>query len=53
MRDGLQVWQKLQQDVASKTYPYMWAALGIWWSFVVYRIIRATRKRHQKSTPEL
>jgi len=40
MRDGFQVWQQLQHEVASKTYPYMWVALGLWWACVVYRAFR-------------
>jgi hypothetical protein len=40
MRDGLQVWQQLQNEIAAKTYPLMWAALGLWWAFVIYRMVR-------------
>lgn len=45
MRDGLQVWQTLQQEVASKTYPYMWVALGIWWAYVLFKILQTSRTR--------
>jgi hypothetical protein len=40
MRDGLQVWQQLQNEIAAKTYPFMWAALGVWWAFVIFRMTR-------------
>ncbi len=40
MRDGFQVWQQLQNEVAAKTYPFMWATLGLWWAFVIYRMVR-------------
>jgi hypothetical protein len=40
MRDGLQVWQQLQNEIAAKTYPLMWAALGLWWAFAIYRMVR-------------
>lgn len=40
MRDGLQVWQELQREVAAKIYPFMWAALGVWWAFVIFRMVR-------------
>jgi hypothetical protein len=39
MRDGIQMWQELQNEAAG-TYPYMWAALGVWWAFVIYRMAR-------------
>lgn len=40
MRDGFQVWQQLQNEVAAKTYPFMSATLGLWWAFVIYRMVR-------------
>ena len=44
MRDGLQVWQQLQNDVASKTFPFMWVALGLWWAFIIYRLVKSIRR---------
>jgi hypothetical protein len=40
MRDGSQVWEDFRNEAESKIFPYMWAALGVWWAFVIYRISR-------------
>jgi len=48
MRDGLQVWRQLQNDVASKTHPYMRVALGLWWAFAVYKLAKAILRVSQR-----
>lgn len=48
LRDGFVVWQKLQADEQVTIQPIMFAGLGMWWAFVVYRVVRGIRKRDLK-----
>src|SRR5262249_8111007 len=43
LRDGFQVSRQLEQEVSSKTSPFMWAAIGVWWAFVVFKAFRRRR----------
>ena len=45
LRDGFLVWQQLQADDQKLVIPIMFAALGAWWAFIVYRIVRTIRRR--------
>jgi hypothetical protein len=49
LRDGFVVWQRLQADEQAVIYPIMFAVLGMWWAFVVYRVVRGVRQRDLKS----
>jgi hypothetical protein len=45
LRDGFLVWQQLQTDDLKLVHPIMYGALGAWWAFIVYRIVRTIRRR--------
>ena len=44
LRDGFLVWQQLQAEDERVVLPIMYAALGVWWAFIVYRIVRTIRR---------
>ncbi|RZN16123.1 hypothetical protein [Bradyrhizobium sp. Leo121] len=44
LRDGFLVWQQLQAEDQRVISPIMYATLGIWWAFIVYRIFRSIRR---------
>jgi hypothetical protein len=44
LRDGFLVWQQLKRDDERIVLPIMYAALGVWWAFIVYRIVRTLRR---------
>jgi hypothetical protein len=44
LRDGFLVWQQLQADDQKFVLPILFAALGMWWAFIVYRIVRTIRR---------
>ena len=41
--DGFTVWQGLRDDASAGTMPFVWAAIVLWWVFVLYRIVRTWR----------
>jgi hypothetical protein len=45
LRDGFLVWQQLKRDEERIVLPIMYGALGVWWAFIVYRIVRTIRRR--------
>jgi hypothetical protein len=45
LRDGFEVWQQLKRDHERNVLPIMYGALGAWWAFIVYRIVRTLRRR--------
>lgn len=45
LRDGLLVGQQLKRDEEKTVLPIMYAALGAWWAFIIYRMIRTIRRR--------
>lgn len=44
LRDGFLVWQQLQAEDERVVLPIMYAALGMWWAFIVYRMFRTMRR---------
>jgi hypothetical protein len=44
LRDGFLVWQQLQAEDRKVILPIMYATLGMWWAFIVYRIFRSIRR---------
>jgi len=45
LRDGFEVGQQLKRDEEKTVLPIMYGALGAWWAFIVYRIVRTIRRR--------
>ena len=44
LRDGFLVWQQLQADDLKLVLPIMYGALGAWWVFIFYRVIRTIHR---------
>jgi hypothetical protein len=44
LRDGFLVWQQLKRDEERVVLPIMYGALGAWWAFIIYRIVRTFRR---------
>ncbi|MBO4225350.1 hypothetical protein [Bradyrhizobium neotropicale] len=44
LRDGFLVWQQLQSDNQKMILPIMYATLGVWWAFIIYRMSRSVRR---------
>jgi hypothetical protein len=43
LRDGFLVWQQMQAEDQRIVIPVMYGALGAWWAFILYRIVRTIR----------
>ena len=43
--DGFTVWQGLRDDASAGTMPFVWAAIVLWWAFVLYRSVRTWRSK--------
>jgi hypothetical protein len=50
LTNGYDVWQQLHTEAAARVMPFVWLSVGLWWVFIVFRIVRSWRVRQLTPT---